>query len=66
MSNAKSLKVTETSLGRMRAEAISAIEGQVLSGEQRDRFRKWEAALLSPEQQRAQIMRIYKCEAATE
>jgi hypothetical protein len=50
----------------MRAEAISAIEGQVLSGEQRDRFREWEAALLSPEQQRAQIMRIYKCEAATE
>lgn len=49
-----------TQLGRMRAEAISAIEGQVLTDEQRRRFAVWEAAGLTPEQQRAEILRLYQ------
>jgi hypothetical protein len=54
----------EASLGQIRAEAISAIEGQVLTEEQRSRFRKWDAASLSPEQQRSEIMRLYRKGAA--
>jgi hypothetical protein len=47
-------------LGRIRAEAISAIEGQVLTDEQRKRFAEWDAAALTPEQQRVEILRLYK------
>ena len=52
--------VAKRELGRARAEAISAIEGQVLTEEQRERFAKWDAAALTPEQQRVEIMRFYK------
>lgn len=55
-----SAKVFGVQLGRGRAEAISAIEGQVLTDEQRKRFAEWEAAALTPEQQRVEIFRFYK------
>lgn len=42
-----------------RAEVISAIEGQVLTDEQRKRFAEWEAAGLTPEQQRVEILLLY-------
>jgi hypothetical protein len=60
MTHANQIKVPETPLGQVRAEAISAIEGQVLTEEQRRRFREWDAASLSPAQQRAEIMRLYQ------
>jgi hypothetical protein len=59
MTHISAFKVLETSLGQLRAEAISAIEGQLLTEEQRIRFREWDAASLSSEQQRAEIMRLY-------
>ncbi len=60
MSINASAKIFGTQLGRARAEAISAIEGQVLTDEQRKRFAEWEAAALTPEQQRVEIRRLYK------
>jgi hypothetical protein len=59
MTRTGAFKVLYSSLGQIRAEAISAIEGQILSEEQRSRFREWDAASLSAEQQRAEIMRLY-------
>jgi hypothetical protein len=47
-------------LGQDRAEAISAIEGQLLTSEQRLRLKSWESSGLSPEQQRAEILRLYR------
>lgn len=60
MTNSRAIKISESSLGQIRAEAISAIEGQVLTEEQRSRFREWDAASLSPAQQRAEIMCLYQ------
>lgn len=47
-------------LGPARAEAISAIEGQILSDEQRLKFAQWELKGLTPEQQRAEILRLFQ------
>ncbi len=55
-----SAKIFGNQLGRARAEAISAIESQVPTSEQRMRFAEWEAAALTPEQQRVEILRFYK------
>jgi hypothetical protein len=60
MNSINVFNMPHSSLGQSRAEAISAIEGQILSVEQRMRFREWDAASLSPEQQRAEIMRLYQ------
>jgi hypothetical protein len=55
-----SARIFGSQLGSSRAEAISAIEGQVLTNEQRKRFAEWEAAALTPDQQRVEILRLYK------
>ena len=47
-------------LRQERAEAISAIEGQILTDEQRRRISVWEKNGLSPEQQRAEILSHYR------
>jgi uncharacterized damage-inducible protein DinB len=47
-------------LRQERAEAISAIEGQILTDEQRRRINAWEKSGLSPEQQRAEILSHYR------
>jgi hypothetical protein len=64
MTQSRKFNFPETSLGQVRAEAISAIEGQILTEEQRNRFREWDAASLNPAQQRAEIMRLYQQGAA--
>lgn len=58
--NNNSALVYISTLGRNRAEAISAIEGQVLTEELRLRFAEWAEAALTPEQQRLQIIQLYK------
>lgn len=47
-------------LRQERAEAISAIEGQILTDEQRRRISAWEKTGLSPEQQRVEILSLYR------
>jgi hypothetical protein len=60
MSDTVMSRESNSLLGTSRAEAISAIEGQFLTEEQRNRLSAWESEKLSTQQQRAEILSFYK------